>query len=126
MEKGGMESHNHAMFAGIGTALFTHLAGIRPLSPGYCSASIEPLIPTELGRLECSVSTVRGDISLQWRKEQGALTLTVQIPAAIEGHLTLPFGGQTYILHGGRHTFLMPLPSENPSPLGPPRKQKHD
>ncbi len=39
---GWMHSHNHAMMSGAATPLFTRLAGIRPLKPGYAEVLVDP------------------------------------------------------------------------------------
>lgn len=40
-----MESHDHAMFAGINASLYTQLGGIQPTGPGYSAVSIAPQVP---------------------------------------------------------------------------------
>lgn len=106
--KGGMHSHDHAMFGGIGASFYTHLAGMRPLEPGYARIGIKPYVPAGLERVEASVRTARGRIVSGWRKEEGRLLLAVEIPpgatATIE--LPLPDGGRERIEAGpGRHEY---------------------
>ncbi|MBI0293972.1 hypothetical protein JBE04_05565 [Streptomyces sp. PRKS01-29] len=43
--RSSMETHDHAMFAGINTSFSTVLAGIRPTEPGYRDIAVEPPIP---------------------------------------------------------------------------------
>jgi alpha-L-rhamnosidase len=43
--KGGMNSHNHAMFAGVCAPFYTRLGGITPLKPGFDEIGIRPVFP---------------------------------------------------------------------------------
>jgi alpha-L-rhamnosidase len=65
--KGGMDSHNHAMFGGTGASFYTRLGGIQPLSPGYKTISIKPYRPNGLTYVNSSVETVRGLVTSNWR-----------------------------------------------------------
>ena len=112
-KKGGMQTHNHAMFAGIGTAFFTFLAGIQPLEAGYRSVRIAPCVPGGLQTLDCSVKAVRGRIAVQWAKEADRLVLTIHTPPSMSLELIAPFTKEVRRLSGGRHTVCWPLPKES-------------
>ncbi|WP_309122648.1 family 78 glycoside hydrolase catalytic domain [Paenibacillus sp.] len=112
-EKGGMHSHDHAMFGGIGVSYYTRLAGIRPLTPGYDTILIHPCIPSALDWAEASVDTPKGRISSAWRKEEGRLRLEVDIPEGTTAWIVLPSGATKRPEHErervpagpGKHTF---------------------
>lgn len=101
------------MFAGIGTAFFTFLAGIQPLEAGYRSVRIAPCVPGGLQTLDCSVKTVRGRIAVQWAKEADRLVLTIHTPPSMSLELIAPFTKEVRRLSGGRHTVCWPLPKES-------------
>lgn len=96
--KGGMHSHDHVMFGGIGVSFYTRLGGIRPLAPGYGSIMIEPHVPRSLEWAETSIDTVKGRIVSNWRKEGDRLHVEVEIPPGAEAVVSLPASG------GGRVT----------------------
>lgn len=76
-----METHDHAMFAGINTSLYTVLAGIRPAKPGYSEITVAPTAPAALDRVSAALETVRGRVASTWERSGGSLRLTVTIPA---------------------------------------------
>ncbi|MDI4645653.1 alpha-L-rhamnosidase [Cohnella hashimotonis] len=89
-EKGGMHSHDHAMFGGIGASFYTRLGGIEPLSPGYDSIRIRPNVPSCLQWARTRLKTVKGEIVSDWTKEGNALRLDVEIPAGATAVVVLP------------------------------------
>jgi len=111
--KGGMHSHDHAMFGGIGASFYTRLAGIRPLSPGYETISIRPCIPSKLDWAEASVETARGRIVSSWRKEGDRLCVEVEIPESTTAVIALPnVAGadderERVVVGPGRHAFTV-------------------
>lgn len=85
-----METHDHAMFAGINTSLYTVLAGIRPTSPGYRTIAVSPAVPDGLDHVTASQETVRGRVSSSWRRSHGTLRLTVTVPPNSRAVVTVP------------------------------------
>lgn len=92
--KGGMHSHNHAMFAGIGASFYTRLAGIQPLEPGYRTIGIRPYIPADLKSVDCSLQTVRGKVACRWQVTENGLEMEVTIPANTRGEIRIPTLGK--------------------------------
>lgn len=89
--KGGMHSHDHAMFGGVGVSFYTRLAGISPLSPGYGGIRIRPHVPRKLEWAEASVNTVRGIVKSAWTKREGRLSLKVTIPEETTAVVEFPW-----------------------------------
>jgi hypothetical protein len=88
----GMETHDHAMFAGINAAFYTQLAGITPASPGYAAIAIAPQVPAGLGHVAASIDTVRGLVASEWTQTGCRFDLTVTLPANTTATVTLPTG----------------------------------
>ncbi|MER8161983.1 family 78 glycoside hydrolase catalytic domain [Streptomyces sp. NPDC094472] len=88
--RSSMETHDHAMFAGINTSLYTVLAGIRPTEPGYRDIAVEPRIPASLDQVSASQETVRGRVASSWKKTRATLRLTVTIPANSRAVVRVP------------------------------------
>jgi alpha-L-rhamnosidase len=76
---GGMETHDHAMFAGPGSTFYSRLAGIRPAQPGYKEILIRPAFPKGLASVTCSLRTTMGEIVSNWKVQNG-LTQQITIP----------------------------------------------
>ncbi|MBV9867611.1 MAG: family 78 glycoside hydrolase catalytic domain [Abitibacteriaceae bacterium] len=93
--KGGMQSHNHAMFSGIGASFYSRLGGISPKAPGYSAIMINPQLPHGLTFVETSFKTLLGTVQSNWRienppgttKPRFHLQVTVPPTAIAEVHL---------------------------------------
>ncbi|MCX4647961.1 family 78 glycoside hydrolase catalytic domain [Streptomyces sp. NBC_01446] len=94
-----METHDHAMFAGLNTSLYTVLAGIQPDSPGYRDITIAPQIPVGLDHASTTQDTVRGRITSSWRKTGDKIELTVTIPANSHATVTVPLPAENARVH---------------------------
>jgi hypothetical protein len=102
-----METHDHAMFAGVNASLYTQLGGITPASPGYASIAVAPQVPAGLTRFAASLDTVRGTIRSAWTNGRCAFDLSVTVPVNVTATVTVPLSGQ----HAVRATSgAVPLP----------------
>lgn len=88
--KGGMNSHNHAMFAGVGAAFFTRLAGITALRPGFEEIGIRPVMPKRLAFVKAGVETVKGQVAVHWRRVSDGLAVEVTVPVNATARIALP------------------------------------
>jgi alpha-L-rhamnosidase len=80
---GGMNSHNHPMYASIGAWLHRWVAGIR-LADDAVAASDLVIAPQPLDGLASASSelrTVRGKASASWRSTVGRLELDAEVPS---------------------------------------------
>lgn len=89
-----METHDHAMFAGINASLYTRLGGIQPTGPGYSTVTIAPQIPPGLQRVSAAVDTVRGSVASSWTVTGQQLVLDVTIPVGTVATVRVPNFGQ--------------------------------
>ncbi|MCS7475790.1 glycoside hydrolase family 78 protein [Umezawaea endophytica] len=88
-----METHDHAMFAGVNASLYTVLGGIRPTAPGYRTVAIAPRVPAGLDHVSASLDTVRGPVSSTWRSTDREFTLTVTVPVTSTAVVEVPLRG---------------------------------
>ena len=65
---------------------FMSIAGIKPTAPGFVRCAITPR-PADLGKLELTAHTVRGDIEFYSLGRKGDRELRLRIPAGIEAEL---------------------------------------
>jgi alpha-L-rhamnosidase len=100
-----METHDHAMFAGVNASLYTQLAGIRPAAPGYAASLIEPQAPAGLSHVAATIDTAYGKIAVSWWKTAKAFDLDVTIPVNTTATVSLPTagGGRTAHAVGSGH-----------------------
>jgi hypothetical protein len=85
-----METHDHAMFAGINASLYTQLAGITPASPGYAAIAIAPPVPAGLEHVSASIDTVRGTVTSAWTNQTCTFDLSVAVPVNAVATVSVP------------------------------------
>ncbi len=89
---GGMNSHNHPMYASIGAWLHRRLAGVR-LDDAAIAASdfvVAPPVLDDLASASSTLATVRGNATASWTRDGGTLTLDVEVPAGTTALVQLP------------------------------------
>jgi alpha-L-rhamnosidase len=126
--RAAMQTHDHAMFAGINASFYTCLAGINPAAPGYAAVHVKPSVPTGLASVSAHLDTVQGAVAVDWHQDADAFDLTVTLPDGVPGTIDLPlFGGSAdrvgyegagialdgsvpnrYTTGGGAHHFTVP------------------
>jgi hypothetical protein len=82
-------SYVHSGGVGPTWTLSKHVLGVYPVGPGFQKCRIEP----HAGPLEWArgvFPSVRGDIKVEWKKDQQQFVLDVTLPAGLETELTLP------------------------------------
>jgi alpha-L-rhamnosidase len=102
----GMNSHNHPMYASIGSWFYKALAGISldPVEPGFAVIRIRPHIAGDLTHASAALQTVRGPVSSAWRLDGDTLTLEVAVPAGSRAQISIPKPSEAAacrILEGG-------------------------
>ena len=99
--KGGMNSHNHAMFSGVDVSFFTRLAGITPQKPGFEEIRIHPVLPTCLAFADASEETLKGRVRSSWRRNGGATEMDVTIPVNTTATVYVPAANPQAVTEGG-------------------------
>ncbi|MEZ0109916.1 alpha-L-rhamnosidase [Catenulispora sp. EB89] len=89
-----MESHDHAMFAGVNASLYTQLAGIQPTGPGYSTVNVAPQIPAGLQHVAAAIDTVRGTIASSWTVTGNQVVMSVTVPVGTNASVRVPNFGQ--------------------------------
>lgn len=87
----GMNSLNHYSYGSVMEFLYAYIAGIRPLTPGFGQAIIEPRPDVRLGYVNCRYDSVSGSYVSNWSiEEDGSLKVHVEIPFGCTASLRLP------------------------------------
>jgi hypothetical protein len=108
--KCGMNSHNHAMFAGAASTLMTRLGGISPKAPGYAEIEICPTFPKSLDWAEATRETPRGRVAVKWRRVDSTVELEVEVPPFTPAVLRAP-GSEPRPLAPGRQRVVLAAPA---------------
>ena len=85
-------SNNHLMLGHLMEWLYAGLCGIRQTeeSIGWQHVLIAPCIVSQIGQAKASVQTPQGTVTVQWKLQNGQLTLQGNIPFGSDAHITLP------------------------------------
>jgi alpha-L-rhamnosidase len=114
-----MNSYNHYAFGAVGAFLYTRVAGVEPLEPGFGRVRIAPLLDPRTGQVSCRYDSVRGPVQVEIRHAGGAALVTVTIPPGVQAEVVLPVGstgprsvaahgstaGTTFQVDQGTHVF---------------------
>ena len=87
---GGMNSHNHPMYASIGAWFYRAIGGIVPETPGFKRFTVQPRMMGDLTEASVQLETVRGEISVQWQRQEGKVSLDVIVPPGSRACVTIP------------------------------------
>ena len=103
---------------------WTHVAGLRPLEPGFRRFAIEPRMLGHVGHARIARDTLRGRIEADWSFVDGLFTAEVTVPVGSTCDVILP-GHAPIRLSSGRHAVrregVIP-PVMDPAPIAPARE----
>ncbi len=101
------DSFNHYSFGTIVGWLFSRVAGISPLEPGFAKSRIRPVPGGGLKQAKCRYESAAGMISSSWTADDGEFRLTVDVPT--ETLVELP-DGNSQTVPRGIHSFSCRVP----------------
>ncbi len=99
--RGGMNSHNHAMFSGAAATLFSRFGGVQPVEAGYRRFLIKPAVINSLEWVRVRIETVRGRVQSKWQRQGRTLTLEVEVPVGAEAEVHVPAAGAGDVFESG-------------------------
>ncbi len=99
--RGRMNSHDHAMFGGVGEMFAAGLGGIRPLENGYTRFAVFPRLPQGMSWLRCDRDTAAGVIRLAIYRYTVGVELHIDVPVNTTAEIGLPDPGGDMTLFDG-------------------------
>ena len=88
--KDSTNSLNHYAYGSVGEWMFSTIAGIELLEPGYKLIKIHPQPGGGLKHAKGEYLSIRGQIASSWRLNDGRFELDVTIPANTRAVITIP------------------------------------
>ena len=101
-------SFNHYAPGSVDDWLYRRIAGIRPTSPGYRTAVIEPDFDAGVDEARAHVGTPFGRFAVEWTRTDEVATVTADVPYGVTARLRA--GGADLTLEPGRSTHAIRLP----------------
>jgi alpha-L-rhamnosidase len=95
-------SQNHPMFGSISEWFYRSLLGINAAAPGFEKIIIKPQPAGDLLWAKGSYQSIRGTITSDWKKEAGAFTLQVSIPANTTAEVWIPATANSMLSESGK------------------------
>ena len=106
-----MISYNHYASGAIGDFLYTRVAGIEAVEPGYRRVRVAPVLGGGLTWARGSVETVLGRVASSWKIADGQFEIEVEVPVGATCELVLP-DGTSQELASGTHRAICALLAE--------------
>ncbi|SFE96509.1 alpha-L-rhamnosidase [Trichococcus pasteurii] len=104
---GGMVSFNHYANGAVGDWLYKRLLGLEPVTGGYRSFQVKPMIGGGITWAKGSTITPYGKIEVEWKIEGNSLTIAVDVPVSTTCQVVFPSGEQI-ALKSGYHEICEP------------------
>lgn len=99
-------SYNHGWSGGPLTIMYKYIAGIKPTKPGFAQFEVFPE-PIDYKDISCSLSTVKGDISLNYSQNENNTTIKLYVPEQSEGIIRIPIDNTSINIIGkGKYRLL--------------------
>ncbi|MBA3709138.1 MAG: family 78 glycoside hydrolase catalytic domain [Planctomycetes bacterium] len=96
-----MNSYSHYAYGACGEWLFSDVAGIDLLEPGFKHISIRPRIGGGFTRAQATHECLYGRIASSWRIEGGVIVHEVEIPANTTARVSIPTDDPASLREGG-------------------------
>lgn len=106
-----MNSLNHYAYGSVCEAIYGYVAGLRPLSPGWRRAVLEPHPDYRLLSAAFSYRSPLGVYSAEWKISGGVMSVSVTVPPCGSLLLRLP-GVADEELPAGEHGRSVPAPAD--------------
>lgn len=85
-----MISFNHYASGSVGNYLYTRLAGLRIIKPGYQEFEVNPVFTREIEEVSTSTMTPYGEIKISYKHHDGEGEIHIHVPVSTKCTLTLP------------------------------------
>ncbi|WP_342807896.1 family 78 glycoside hydrolase catalytic domain [Alteromonas sp. M12] len=83
-------SLNHYAYGAIGQWLYDRLVGISPLTAGYKTIRIAPLVTEHLSYVEGSFASEHGLIRSKWQRTENGMVLDILVPPNTQAQVEIP------------------------------------
>ena len=104
-----MNSLNHYAYGSVCEAIYSYIAGLSPLRPGWLGARIEPHPNYRMRKIKFSFDSPRGVYCVEWEIRNGKFVLFADIPAGCFADVVLP-GGEKQKVGAGHFEFSIKAP----------------
>ncbi len=104
----GMNSFNHYASGSVCEAIYSRIAGLRVLEPGWTAALIAPQPDWRLTHINVRFDSPAGVYKVSWHiQEDGAFHVEAEVPEGAGAEIVLPYHPENarHTVHAGTHAY---------------------
>ena len=117
VNESGMNSFNHYAYGSVCEAIYSRIAGLRNLAPGWKRVMIKPHLNYRMKKMKFSYESVNGKYDIFWEWKDNKFNMNVTIPYGVIAIISLPDGNVTNVRDGGNYYFECELNKKIYSPF---------
>lgn len=116
----GMTSLNHYALGAVADWMHRVIGGLQRVEPGYARVRIAPEPGGDIIWARAAHDTVRGRIEVDWKIQDGEISVNVSIPDGVSADVVLPLhpDGATHTVTEGQHSWRYAAPAGYGAPTG--------
>ena len=99
-----MNSFNHYAYGSVCETIYSRIAGLRNIAPGWKKVIIKPHINYRLKKIDFSYDSISGKYEIYWEFYNKKFYLDVKIPYGCIAEIILP-NNEKYIVEYGNHHY---------------------
>ena len=99
-----MNSFNHYSYGTVCEAIYSRIAGLRNLVPGWKKVLIKPQLNYRMKKIDFSYDSISGKYEIYWKWKENKFEMNVTIPNGCEAQIILP-NDEKYNVTGGNYHY---------------------
>ena len=99
-----MNSLNHYAYGSVCEAIYSRIAGLKNLSPGWRKVLIQPHLNYRMKNISFAYNSVSGRYEISWKVIEDKFYMNVTIPNGVEAEIILP-NGEKYKGKEGKQSY---------------------
>ena len=99
-----MNSFNHYAYGSVCEAIYSRIAGLRNLSPGWKKVMIKPHLNYRMKKIDFSFESISGKYEIYWKWKKNKFYMNITIPNGCEAEVILP-NGEKENVEGGIYNY---------------------
>ena len=98
-----MNSLNHYAYGSVCEAIYSRIAGLKNLSPGWKKVLIQPHLNYRIRKMNFEYNSISGKFEISWNFDEEKFFMNVTIPNGVQAEIILPDGSSEIAEKGINH-----------------------
>jgi alpha-L-rhamnosidase len=100
-----MNSLNHYAYGSVCQAIYSRIAGLKNLSPGWKKVLIQPHLNYRMRKINLEYNSISGKFEISWYFDDSKFYMNAIIPNGVEAEIILPDGTDLKNIGKGMHHY---------------------